>query len=56
MNGSLFAFKSQIPKGEKENMTTSVIEQDYTPQANYLQKWQLNFIIIHGIGKTGIMN
>jgi len=31
MNGSLFAFKSQNPKGGKENMKTSDTEQDYTP-------------------------
>jgi len=52
MSGSLFAFKSQIPTGGKENVTASAAEQDYTPQANYSQKWQSNFLTAYGIGKS----
>lgn len=52
MNGSIFAFKSQIPTEGKENVTASVAEQNYTPQANYSQKWQSTFFIAYRIGKN----
>lgn len=56
MNGSLFVFKFHIPKGGKENVTSSVAEQNHTPKTNYPQKWQSNFLITYGIGKTGIIS
>lgn len=56
MNGSLFVFKFHIQKGGKENVTSSVAEQNHTPKTNYPQKWQSNFLIVYGIGKTGIIS